>query len=280
MDSHSFSGPDRNVLQHGKPNLGHKGRHGERRGGRPRGPAPASPYPAGVSPEDSANLARHYINAWAEELLMLDMAQEQLSKEEKDLSEELEEYRRSLLKYRYEQRYINSRLDTLVTDQEIQDYYSGNQDRFRLERPVMKSRFLIIPAASRSLKSLRAKMASDEDASNLLSSDSLSLTSAIKYADVSDTWLDIITLAQRMGTDWRSLSSSIKNSYAEVTDENGILHLAYIVEMVPAGKPAPLEYCSDRIRDIILSSRKHQLETALESSLVEDALESGKFVIY
>ena len=38
--------------------------------------------PAGVSSEDSLGLAQRYINAWAEELLFLDMVESRLSKEE------------------------------------------------------------------------------------------------------------------------------------------------------------------------------------------------------
>ena len=235
--------------------------------------------PAGVSPEDSAGLAQGYIKAWAEELLMLEMAQTQLSKQQKDVSAELEEYRRSLLKYRYEQLYINQRLDTLVTEDEISSYYKANPDKFKLDRPVLKSRYLIIPADSRSLKTLRSKMSSEDD-TDALEADSLAFTVAIKYVDSSDNWMDAITLAQELGTDWRSLTSSIKNSFSEFTDDAGNLHLAYIVEMVPAGKPAPLEYCHERIKDIILSTRKHTLETSLEKTLMEDAIESKKFVIY
>lgn len=235
--------------------------------------------PAGVSPEDSAGLAQRYINAWAEELLMLGMAQEQLSKEQKDVSAELEEYRRSLLKYRYEQLYINQRLDTLVTDEEISAYYKENPDKFKLDRPVMKSRYLIIPADSRSLKEIKEKMSSDDDYA-ALQADSLAFTTAIKYVDSSDSWMDAIVLAQEMGVDYGSMLGSIKNSFAEITDDAGNLHLAYIVEMVPGGKTAPLEYCTERIKDIILSARKHSLETSLEKSLLEDALESKKFVIY
>ena len=52
--------------------------------------------PTGVSPEDSASLAASYIKAWAEDLLLLDMAEEQLSKEDKDVSQDLEEYRREM----------------------------------------------------------------------------------------------------------------------------------------------------------------------------------------
>ena len=235
--------------------------------------------PAGVSPEDSAGLAASYINAWAKDLLLLDMAEGQLSEADKDVSQDLEEYRRTLLKYRYEQLYINQRLDTLITEEEIQRYYAANPDRFRLERPLLKARYMIISADARSLKTLKQKMSS-EDAMEVMEADSLGAYAAHKYANAADTWMDAITLAQELGTDYRTLVSSIKKQFAEMPDGNGNLRIAYIVDMVPEGKPAPVEYVTERIRDLILSGRKHKLETDLEQDLLEDAIQNQKFVIY
>ena len=235
--------------------------------------------PAGVSPEDSAALAARYINAWAEDLLLLDMAQEQLSKADKDVRDELEEYRRTLLKYRYQQLYILQRLDTLITDEELESYYNAHAERFRLDRPVIKARYMIIPANSRSLASLRKKMSSDDEM-EVIEADSLGRYAALKYVDASDIWMDAITLGQELGTEWRSLVKSISKHFAEVPDEAGNLHIAYIVEMVPEGKTAPMEYVTERIRDLILSGRKHKLESDLERDLLEDARRSQKFVIY
>jgi DNA repair protein RadC len=65
--------------------------------------------PSGITPEDSLRLAEQYINSWATDQVYLQIAEQQLSKEELDVTKELEEYRRSLIKYRYEQRYINER---------------------------------------------------------------------------------------------------------------------------------------------------------------------------
>ena len=235
--------------------------------------------PAGVSAQDSAALAQRFILSWAEDLLMLDMAEEQLSKEEKDVQQELEEYRRTLLKYRYQELYINQRLDTLVTDEEMTRFYQENPAKFRLERPLVKARYMIIPADSRSLKSLRKKMSSDDDA-EVLEADELAAKVAIKYADAADTWMDVIVLAQELGTDYVSLLSSVRNHFAEWKDDAGNVHLAYIVDMVQAGRTAPQEYCSDRIRDLILSARKHQMQKGLEQDLLEDARKNNKFVIY
>lgn len=235
--------------------------------------------PAGVSPEDSAALATRYINAWAEDLLLLDMAQEQLSKADKDVKGELEEYRRTLLKYRYQQLYILQRLDTLITEDEIESYYNANKERFRLDRPVIKARYMIIPKDSRSLASLKKKMSSNDEM-EVVEADSLGRYAALKYVDASDTWMDAITLAQDLGTEWQSLIKSIDKRFAEIADDAGNLHVAYIVEMVQDGKPAPQEYVTDRIRDLILSNRKHKLESDLERDLLEDALRTQKFVIY
>ena len=79
--------------------------------------------PKGLSAEDSTGLARQYINTWASDLVYLGIAEKQLSKAEKDVSRELEDYRKSLLKYRYEQLYVNERLDTAVTDEMVDEYY-------------------------------------------------------------------------------------------------------------------------------------------------------------
>ena len=235
--------------------------------------------PTGVSSEDSTRLAQQYIRAWAEDLLLLDMADEQLSKEEKDVTEELESYRRALLRYRYEQLYINQRLDTLVTEEEVGAYYQANPDKFILDRPVVKARYMIIPAESRNLKELRRLMSSEDD-SDIMEAENLAYTAAIKYGDSSDSWKDIITLAQELGTDYKSLLGAIKNQFAELPDETGNLRIAYIVDMVPQGKTAPEEFCAERIRDIILNTRKHSLTTQLEQDLLEDARRNNKFVIY
>ena len=239
----------------------------------------ASYIPAGVSAEDSVGLSQQYIQAWAEELLFLDMADAQLSKEEKDVSLELEEYRRTLLKYRYEERYINERLDTLISDEEVRTYYQDHQDRFRVDRPLLKARYMVIPSNSRSLKTIKALMAS-EDAAETLAADSLAFTAALRYVDSSDNWMDAILLAREMGTDEVSLMKALRNRFIEIPDDAGNLRVAYIADMVRKGDPAPLEYCAERIREIILSARKHDLVSGLERDLLMDARNKGKFVIY
>ena len=235
--------------------------------------------PAGVSSEDSLSLAQRYINAWAEEHLFMDMAESRLSKEEQDVSKELEEYRRTLLKYRYEERYINERLDTLISDEEVRNYYKEHTDKFLVDRPLLKTRYMVIPADSRSLKTIKELMSSD-DAMDAIAADSLAFTAALRYVDSSDSWLDAILLARDLGTDEVSMMKALRNRFIELKGDDGNLRVAYVVDIVQKGNPAPLDYCEEHIKDILLSSRKHDLVSGLERDLLNDALVKGKFIIY
>ena len=239
----------------------------------------AAYIPAGVSSEDSLALAQSYIKSWAEELIFLDMAEKHLSAEEKDVTKDLEDYRRTLLKYRYEERYINDRLDTLISDEAVRNYYREHMDKFLVDRPLLKVRYMVIPADSRSLKTIKELMSSD-DAMDAIAADSLAFTAALRYVDSSDAWMDAILLARDLGTDEVSMMSAMRNRTIEFKGDDGLLRVAYVVDMVQKGSPAPLDYCEERIKDILLSARKHELVGGLERDLLNDALAKGKFVIY
>ena len=236
--------------------------------------------PNGVSAEDSTNLALQYINTWATEQLFSDIAQQQLSKEELDVNAELEDYRRSLLKYRYEQRYVNERLDTVVLSQEIDDYYHSHEDLFVLDVPIVKARFLDIMQDSPNLELIKDKMCSSK-IEDLEMADSLAYSSALRYEDGSDKWVDMVTFARNFGTDYGTLLSKAgKDGFIEIPDERGDVKIAYICEMQRVGELAELDYCEDRIKDIIISTRKQTLLSDLERELLSDALDKETLIIY
>lgn len=235
--------------------------------------------PRGLSSEDSLVVANQYIMAWATEQLYLDVAGEQLSKEEKDVTRELEAYRSSLIKYRYEQRYVNERLDTTVSITEIEQYYEAHKDLFVLEVPVLKARFLDIMQDSPHKDLLVRRMSSD-DYDDLVEADSLAYRYALRYADYSEDWIDAVALAGEFGTDYGTMLSCRKGSYIEMPQQGGDVKVAYVISILKAGTIAPLDYSEDRIRDIIISSRKRSLLSTLEQDLLEDALSSDKLKIY
>lgn len=235
--------------------------------------------PKGLSKEDSIYLAKQYINTWAGDLVFLSIAEEQLSKSEKDVTRELEDYRKSLLKYRYEQLYVNERLDTSVTDEKVEEYYNAHQDKFVLSRPLVKARFLSISEESPAREQIRKRMSSDE-VSDLLEADSLAYSSAHKFTTWADQWIDVTVLAREFPMDYETMLSCMRNKWIEQVDTLGIARIAYVQDMMKKGEVAPLEYSAPTIRDIIISARKQALISTLERDLLNDARENGNFVIY
>ena len=235
--------------------------------------------PAGVSSSDSTNLALQYINSWATGQLYSDMAVSQLSKADQDVSSELESYRRSLLRFRYEQQFVNERLDTLITEDQMMSFYKSHQSLFNLERPILKVRFIDIVKTSEQRESLIKKMSSNRP-SDVVAVDSLARVFAIKYFDNSQTWMDASTLAKEFGTDYLTMLSQYRNNYITIeSSDMADVKVAYVREMKKSGV-APYEFCIDRIREYILSERKRELLVALEQRLLDEASDKGQFVIY
>ena len=232
-----------------------------------------------IPAEDSTRLAEQYINTWAMDLLYLDVAETQLSKEELDVTADLEDFRRSLLKYRYEQRYINDRLDTLITEDQIRQYYTAHADDFELKRPVLKVRFVDVMKDSPNFDAI-LKMMSSKEYDDIQRADTLAKSTALRWFDSADTWMDAGELAKSFGLDWESMLSHLKGDMIRYEPEDRAdLMAAYVVEIQRKGT-APLEFVSERIRDILMSARKHDLMNSLERDLLQNALESKKFVIY
>ena len=232
-----------------------------------------------VTGEDSIRMAEQFINSWAVEHLYLDMAERQLSEEEMDVTDELENYRRSLLKYRYEQHYVNERLDTLITPEQVSAFYDEHKADFVLQRPILKVRFVDVMKDSPNRDAIIKMMTSDKIA-DLERADTLAASSALRYFDRSDTWMDAADLAREFGIDYLSMLSRMEGRYIKIENEGtGELKVAYVLDIIRDGV-APLDFCSESIREIILSGRKHNLLTGLEQDLLEDALERKTFVKY
>ena len=128
--------------------------------------------PDGLSAEDSAAFVSEYILEWTKDKLFLEKAESLLSAEEKDVTAELEDYRTTLLKYRYQQHDITERLDTAVQASEIEAYYEEHKDSFRLDSPLYKGLFYSVSSSTPDLDQIGKKLASSKQ-EELMEGDSL-----------------------------------------------------------------------------------------------------------
>ncbi len=235
--------------------------------------------PNDASPEDSVRIVKAYINSWATKHLLLSMAEGQLSKEQKDVQKELDDYRSSLLVFRYQKIFVEQRLDTLITDSECKKYYEENTQSFIAPYSIIKARCIKINTSSPNLqviKSLyRSTMLEDVDALR-----EVCYSSAEKYMDFDNEWIPITVIARELDMDVDLCESELKKKPYIEKDFMGSTYLLFVYDRVAQGALSPYQYNEKKIKDIILSKRKQELILNLERNLLNDALDDNKLVIY
>src|SRR5690606_18744430 len=103
------------------------------------------------------------------DLALLHHAQTNVKVDVKQIEKQIEEYRNSLIIYELEQVLIKNQLDTVVTEDEIVNYYAEHEDTFVLKRPIFKVSFIELNTNAPELDRVKKWFASDElESRNLL----------------------------------------------------------------------------------------------------------------
>lgn len=80
----------------------------------------------GISVNDSLVRTKAFIDNWIRRQLLIHQAENNIDKSELNFSRQLEDYRNSLIIYKYESMLIEQNLDTVVSDEEIAAYIEDN----------------------------------------------------------------------------------------------------------------------------------------------------------
>lgn len=235
--------------------------------------------PEDKSEEDSAIIAKNYIDKWIKKQLLLKKAERNLSEERKDIAKQIEDYRASLLIYRYQQQLIDQKLDTVVTNEEIEKYYNENSSNFVLDKNLAKILYIKLSADSPNIEDVkRWYRSSDEEDLNKLRD--YCYQYADKFDDFDNQWIDFNNFIKNLPLEIDQPERFFKNNkYIPIQDDN-VLHLIRIEDYKLKGTQAPRNYVRDKIKNIILNKRKHELLKGLENDIYNQALNHNEFVIY
>lgn len=89
--------------------------------------------PSELSYNDSLLAAEHYVRTWIIDVLMYDIAEKNTG-DMVQINRLVENYRKSLVIYHYQEQLINEKLIKKITEQELYEYYESNRTKFRLDK--------------------------------------------------------------------------------------------------------------------------------------------------
>ena len=93
--------------------------------------------------QDSIQQVKSLTEHWVRDRLILVEAEKNFPKEA-NMNKLLEDYRQSLLRHFFEQRTIEERLDTVITEADLQAYYEANKEQHRLESGILRGYYFKI----------------------------------------------------------------------------------------------------------------------------------------
>ena len=234
----------------------------------------------GQSELDSIIYVQNIINNWATTQLLIEGANLNLTKEKQTEFEQLvQQYKRDLYTSAYIEALVNNNLDTLISNQELEDVYTSNKQLFVLKEDLLKMRYLNVNAKLSNLKEVktRFKRFNEEDKKRL---DSTSIQFNSFYLKDS-IWIKSEQVISKIIPLQLGFNKVLlkKPNFIQLKDSLG-LYLMHINEVLERGSQAPMEYVLPTLKQIVVNNRKLKLIKQLKSDIVNDAIKNKKFEIY
>lgn len=231
-----------------------------------------------VSTEDSLFLVNNFVENWIKEKLMLQKAELNLTQYQKDFSEQLEDYRKTLLIYTYELELIKQSLDTNVSESEIQEYYQKNPENFYLINDIAKIDFLKVPINAPKINKIK-KLFLTEKEKDQIELKEYAHQYAEKFYFDEDEWIQLNDLKKEVPISVLSTDFFKQNKYV-ITDDSLSLYFIRFKDYRLKGGVSPLSFESDNIKNIILNKRKLNLLKKVKLELYQQALLNKEIQIF
>ena len=232
--------------------------------------------PRNISREDSLILVKSFIQDWAVKKLLLDAAANNNTQESlKNINNLVQDYKESLLINNFKEALIKQQLDTIISDNEVEAYYLINNENFKLNEVLVKSRYLYFDASIINKKEIVKFFKSEEiEDAEELERQQLSF----KMYQLNDSiWTELDKILLKLPFSKENLLK--KSKFIQKQDSLG-LYLVAIKDVLRRNDIAPLSYIKPTIKEMILHKRKIELIRDIEKIIVKDATKNNNFKIY
>ncbi|MDE7090733.1 MAG: hypothetical protein K2O53_03320, partial [Bacteroidales bacterium] len=230
--------------------------------------------PKGTLSQDSAHIAEKIINDWTLQQVMLKKAKEN-AVSAAAFEKQIEEYKNSLILYDYQNRVLSQRLDTAVSAEEIAAYYQQNMSQFYLKSNIVRVRFVKLRKdhrlADKIKKAVFTAALSDED---MLQLAKWCRQAADNYYLEEDQWLYFNDLLREVPIQTYNQEDFLKNNRNIEISAGDAVYYVRIVDFKVRDMVSPLNFETERIRQILLNHRRQVFLQTMQQDLMREAEEN------
>lgn len=234
--------------------------------------------PDDISPEDSVMIVKDKIELWIKKQVMLNIAEINLSQKQKNVENIVQDYKASLLIDRYKQEFLKQKLDTIVSPNEIQDYYQTYKESFKLNREILIADFYKFSVNASGVADFRQLFYSDKSDSKAKMKEFIKKNNA-NYQDFDGKWIAFSEISSLLPTKISNPELILKSTNKIQTQDNEFYYFVKIIDYRLKGQFEPAENVSEQIKLVIVNKRKVDIINELESVIYQNALEKGSVKI-
>lgn len=233
----------------------------------------------GTTPRDSAALTKSFIDSWVRQKLLIRQAENNLSENQMDFTKQLENYKNSLIIFEYEYALVKQKLDTNVTDEAIESYYTANQANFLLKENIVQVRYVKIPKKTTNMKQIKTLLTSDKSEDKTTLSELAEKYAADYYLD-DESWLLFSEVMNQIPIKTYNQEEFLKNHRDVEVQDSVYFYFVRFKDFKIKEGISPLSYEKDRVKNIILNKRKIELIDKMHQDVYDQALAKKNFEVY
>ena len=235
--------------------------------------------PKGTSKNDSITIIRNFVENWVQQQVVLKKANDNLDDEKKNVEQKLEEYRNSLITYIYERELIRQKLDTSISESDIEKYYNENPNNFQLKDNIIKVIYFKIPKNAPKIDKVKNWYRS-ENPKDRKQLEEYCYQFASDYYFNEEEWLLFDDLLKKVPIETYDKEQFLKNNrYIEIPDSNAV-YFVNIKGFKIKESQSPLSFEKENIRNLIINKRKLDLINEMQKAAYENALKENEVEIW
>ncbi|MDR1527398.1 MAG: peptidyl-prolyl cis-trans isomerase [Dysgonamonadaceae bacterium] len=234
--------------------------------------------PSFHTPEDSILSTEHFIRVWVNDQLLYNVAQKNIA--DKNAIEQLvENYRRSLIIYQYQEQLVNEKVVNTISEQELRHYYEENKDKFKLDKPLIKGIFLRVPIDAPTIDKAKSwcKNPSSVSIGNL---EKYSMQNAGSFDYFETQWVDFNELMHNWPVQELNLQEAIKRTTFFEQKDDKYYYFLHISDYLLPGDNSPFQYAEPVVKELLINRKKIEFLRKTENDLYNKALNSGQILFY
>ncbi len=213
-------------------------------------------FPERATAADSSLIMEAFANRWARDAVLL-WESERNAPSDLNLDRLVRDYRASLVRSSYEEQLVSTKLDSAISQRELEAFYEATKEQYQLEKPIVRCLFIRVAYPTPQEAELQDLWNNGNPQDTAALADYTS-----KYAEVAllrdSAWYGLDEIAQQLpeGT----LTAENVNSKREFSQQDG-MHRYYfrLFELKPRMEIAPLSYVENQARRAILHGRKREV---------------------